>query len=319
MSSNAVRRATWDPQGVGRLTDFLLAWLTHPRVRPVRRWSFVITVPAALAVAHVYGVHQGAWVVAARVLLWVALAVAARRVGGERGEALRDLIVHPRLRAWTRAEADVLTVLPRLLVARVRGRPPAGTSYARGAFGLALALAFTPAVVAEGAALHLLLGGSWVAWAVSAAHLYALVWLWGAALGPRAFPHRVGPRAAVLRAGSLYRVLVPREALAAACVRRERVGGDDRWLVEREEAVLLPVRGRVDVWLELSAPVRVQRPLHEPLETRRLAVASDDPEALVRLLLAPVPPCRAPVRGKAAGLLVGLDLAGLARDAAHPA
>ncbi len=46
------------------------------------------------------------------------------------------------------------------------------------------------------------------------------------------------------------------------------------------------------MWLELSAPVRVQRPLREPLHTQRLGVDSDDPGHLIEQLLAPVPETR---------------------------
>ena len=77
--------------------------------------------------------------------------------------------------------------------------------------------------------------------------------------------------------------------------------------------LLLASRRRVDVLLELSEPVRVQRPFHEPLETRTLGVASDDPEDLIRLLLAPAP--RA-LEGWT--LAWTLELAALARDAAQP-
>lgn len=156
---------------------------------------------------------------------------------------------------------------------------------------------------------------------LDAVHAYMLVWLWGFALGPRAYPHRVGPRTAVLRAGPMYRVLVPRSAVLTATNRRKRVYGQ-RGLVAGDEAVLLPVRGRVDVWLELSEPVRVQRPLHEPLHTRRLAIASDDPKGMIELLLA-LAPETCSTRDVYAfdgglGLLATLDLASFARDVAQP-
>ena len=83
-----------------------------------------------------------------------------------------------RVRAYARAELDIVTVLPRLLL-----RSPGGM-YHRGTFGAALALAFTPVVLTEGLVLHLLLRGGWIAWIVTAAHVYVLIWLWGFALGP---------------------------------------------------------------------------------------------------------------------------------------
>jgi hypothetical protein len=306
---------------MGQLFDSFIEWLMRPRVRRVRRWSFVATIPVGLLVAHVYGVHQGLAVVAARAAVAASVAVAAWRVGGERGDALRDLLMHPRLRAFGRAELDVLCALPRLLLVRVARSGGIGLTYARGTFGLALALALTPVVVSEAVALHLLLRGGWIAWISSALHAYTLIWLWGFALGPRCYPHRVGPRTAVLRAGAMYRVLVPLSAIVSVTEKRERVAGD-RGLIARDDAVLLPVRGRVEVWLELSEPVRVQRPLHEPLHTRRLAIASDDPNGLIEQLLAPEPLRRSPHDRYTAdarlGLLAALDIAGLSRDAAQP-
>jgi hypothetical protein len=299
---------------MGRLTDRLIAWLMRPRVRRLRRWSFLVTVPVAFVVGHVYGVHQGLLVIAIRAALWGAVAVLAWRLRDERGEALRDLLMHPRGRAFARAELDMLTALPRLAVAARRRE--AGMSYHRGTFGVAMALAFTPVVVTEAAAMHLLLRGGIAAWILTGLHAYALVWLWGFFLGSRAYPHRVGPRTAVLRDGPLYRVQLPLAAVTGVTARTERLpeGGG---LTERDGAVLLGARGRVDVWLELAEPVKVQRPLHEPLTTRRLAVASDDPEALAGRLLSRFP-ARAPHSEPSLGLLAALDLAGLGRDALQP-
>lgn len=306
---------------VHRVLDRLLSMLMGPRGRRVRRWSFVATVPLGLLIAHIYGVQEGVLVVAARMALVLAVALVAWRLGGERGEAMRDLLMHPRARAFARAEVDIVCALPRLLAAGLTHAGRAGTGYAQGTFGLALALAFTPAVLAETLAMHLLLGDGVIAWVSTALHAYSLIWLWSFALGPRAYPHRVGARSSVLRAGPMYRVVVPRGAITSATARRARVAGE-RGFVERDGAVLLPVRGRVDVWLELSEPVRVQRPLSEPCETRLIAVASDDPDGLVEQLLAPLPAATATrdvhAAGTAAGLLAGLDFRGFARDAAQP-
>jgi hypothetical protein len=301
--------------------DLLLDWLMKPRIRRVRRWSFAVTVPVAAVVAHVFGVQHGALVLVVRIALWAAVALVAWRLGGPRGEALRDLLMHPRVRAFARAEADVITAVPRLLVARCMRRGQAGGAYHRGSFGVAVGLAFTPAVLAEAVVVHLLLYGSWVAWAMTGLHAYMLLWLWGYALGPRAFPHRIGARTAVLRNGPMYRVCVPMSAIVAADARTERIG-DKRGLTERDGVVLLPARGRVDVWLQLAEPVRIQRPLHEPVHTRRLAVASDDPERLAERLLAPSAAAHGRRRaglGLGLGLLGALEAAGVVRDAAQPA
>lgn len=179
-----------------------------------------------------------------------------------------------------------MTALPRLLVARRTRRAQAGTAYHRATFGVAQGLAFTPLIVAEAAVFHLLLGGTWVAWVLTALHAYSLIWIWGFAIGARAFPHRIGAPTAVLRNGPMYRVKVPLSSVTTATARTERVAGDHRAMTERDDAVLLAARGRVDVWLEFAEPVLVQRPTREPLPTRRLAIASDNPEQLVGLLLA---------------------------------
>ena len=307
--------------GVTRLFDAIVGWLMRPKIRRVRRWSFVATLPLGLLIAHLHGVQEGAAVVAVRMACVAMLALVAWRVGGERGDALRDLVMHPRVRAFARAEFDILTALSRLLLARL-GRGGDGRSdgmtYARGTFGYALAFALTPTVASEALVMHLLLGDGVLAWTLTALHGYMLIWLWGFALGPRAYPHRIGARAAVLRAGPMYRVVVPRGAILTATPRRDRIPGE-RGLVERDEEVLLPVRGRVDVTLEFTQPLRVQRPLHEPLSTSRLAIASDDPDALIERLLAPTT-AASPTRARhvstpAFGLF---DLAGLARDATQP-
>lgn len=300
-----------------RAVDRLLEWLVRPSVRRFRRWSFLVTVPVAAVAVSVFGYGHGLLVLAVRLVLWVAVAVVAWRLGGERGDAVRDLLMHPRARALLRAELDVVTVLPRLLFARPVRRAAAGAGYHRGTAGLALGLALTPVLATEAAVLHLLLRGGVVAWVATALHVYAGIWLWGFALGARAYPHRVGARSAVLRNGPLYRARVPLQAIEGAQARTLRIS-DGSLLIERDGAVLLPSRGRVDVWLELAQPVRVQRPLHEPLVTRRIAVASDEPERLVERLLAPGE-SRAQDREAALGAFAFLELAGLVRDAGHPA
>lgn len=78
----------------------------------------------------------------------------------------------------------------------------------------------------------------------------------------------------------------------------ERVLGE-RGLVQRDGPALLPIRGRIDVWLELSAPGH-----------------------LIEQSLAPAPETRLAhdvyVIDAGLGLLATLGFAGLARDAAQP-
>ena len=73
---------------MGRLLDRLIEWLMRPRVRRIRRWSFVATVPVGLLVAHVDGLHEGVAVIAARLGISGSVAILAWRVGGDRGDAL---------------------------------------------------------------------------------------------------------------------------------------------------------------------------------------------------------------------------------------
>ena len=128
---------------------------------------------------------------------------------------------------------------------------------------------------------HLLLPSAWLAAHVAAAavHAYALLWLLGWALGPRAYRHRVARGTLVVRNGALYRARVPLEDIVAITPRRQAVGGT-AGVVLRDGAALLPARRRVDVWLELSRPVTVERPLGEPVSVTRLALAADDPPAV---------------------------------------
>jgi hypothetical protein len=302
------------------LADRLLAFLMRPRVRRVRRWSFVVTLPVAAVVAAVGSPASGGIVLALRFALWLAVAVTAWRLGGARGEAVRDLLMHPRVRALLQTEVDIVLTLPRLACAALHGRPPApALRYSRGDFRHAIALAMTPPVVVEGAIVHLLVPAGWIAVHVVSAvlHAYALVWLFGWALGSRAYPHRVRRGALTARNGALHVARVPLASVTGATARRERVAGE-AGLVVRDGAALLPARGRVDVWLELAAPVAVRRPLGEPIFVTRLAVASDDPAGLVTLALDPSAG-RVAERPGALGVVAGLDLCDLAHHALHPA
>jgi hypothetical protein len=296
--------------------------LMRPRVRRVRRWSFVVTLPVAVLMATVVGVESGALVIGLRMGLWLAVAIAAWRLGGERGEAVRDLIMHPRARALLRTEIDVTLALPRLALARLHEAPPPALRYSRGDFGPAMALALTPAVLAEEVAVHLLMPSGWIAAHVISAllHGYMLIWLIGWGLGSRAYPHRLRRGTLTARNGPFHRADVPLEAVTCVTARRERVGGEAGLVLRDDGTALVPARGRVDVWLELDRPVTVRRPLSGPVAVRRIALASDDPEALVRLVLAredePEPATR---RGRLAAWLGAADAGDLLHDALQPA
>ena len=256
--------------------DRLLAVLMHARVRRWRRWSFVVTLPIAGLVAWRFGLQSGALLVAARIALTATVALLALRLGGERGEAVRDLVMHPRLRRFLAVELRVLATVPRAVLGR---RRPGEFAYHRGDPGLPIALAFLPALAAEATVFHLLLPGwPWAHVAAAALHAYGMVWLLAWGLGSRVYRHRLAGRALLLRNRAFYRAVVPVEAIAAIELRRERTG--ERELVLRDGAALLGARGRVDLWLELTTPVPVLRPLGEPVPVTRIAVAVDDPAAM---------------------------------------
>lgn len=266
-----------------RLFDELLDFLMRPRVRRIRRWSSIVTLPVFLVLLYTGNAATGVAVVAIRVALYAAVVLAAWRVRGERGEALRDLLMHPRLRAFLRAEADVLLTLPRLLLRRRRA--PDAFHYARGGDRLALAAAFTPAVLAEAVPFHLLLPADWLIAHIVAAglHLYALLWLWAWALGPRAWPHAVVGDALVVRAGPLHRVRVPLDHVRSVAPEPRRHRGE-RHVRAEDGVALLPVGNRTDVVLELSAPARFEQPLSEPVEVTSIALASNAPDEFAREL-----------------------------------
>jgi hypothetical protein len=264
-----------------RAFDELLDFLMRPRVRRIRRWSSIVTLPVFVVLLYTGNAAAGAAVVAVRVALFAAVVFAAWRVRGERGEALRDLLMHPRARAFLRAEADVLLTLPRLLLGRRRA--PDAFRYDGGGDRLALAAAFTPAVLAEAIPFHLLLPGDWVLvhGVVAGLHVYALLWLWAWALGPRAWPHAVAGGALVVRAGALHRVRVPLGHVRSVTPEPRRHRGE-RHVRAEDGVALLPVGNRTDVVLELSAPARFEQPLSEPVEVTRLAVASNAPAEFAR-------------------------------------
>ena len=273
-----------------RVFDWLVG---NPRGRRLRRWSFVLTLPAALASALVLGLGTGLALLAARVALWLAILLLAWRVGGERGEAVRDLLMHPKVRRYARLELRVLgapvLALGRLLRPARRGRDDE-FAYHRGGENAAIALALTPPVLAEAAAFQLLLpaGWFWAHVAAAALHAYMLVWLFALAAGPRLRPHRLQREHLVVRSGLLHAAIVPLNAVTAVEIDRRRVG-ERATLVVDGEAALLPSRRRVDLWLELAHDVRVTRPVGEPVFVRRLGIAADDPQRLAACLRADRP------------------------------
>jgi hypothetical protein len=287
--------------------------LLHPRFARVRRWSFVLTLPVAVAVGHATGYRGGVAVVAARFALWVAIAVYAWRLPGERGDALRDLLMHPRVRALLRAERDVVLTLPRMLLRRA---PAAALRYQRGDQRLPVALALIVPLAAEGAVEHLLLPHGWVEVqiALAAAHVYMLLWLLAWGLGPRAWPHALNRGRLTVRGGPLYRAEVPLAVVSAVTACRRRVPAELGLVIDGDRATL-PSRGRVDVRIELAEPVRMLRVLGEPVDVRVLELASDDPDALVSAIRRGA---LEPGGARRSGAVGGFELAGPAAELAYP-
>jgi hypothetical protein len=275
---------------LARAFDAVFGFLARPRVRRVRRWSFLVTLPLGLLGASALGAGLSlgnglkagiaAALLDAALLLFV-LVLGARVLGRECRDALLDFLMHPTARRAMVAEARTLLVLPRALWRRLR--PPEGRefTYERGSHEVGFALAILPAIVAEGAAVHLVLHAAptWVRLAVAALHAYGLLMLLGLALGPSLHPHRLTERGLQLHAGHLTRVEIPLEDVATIRSERRRVRGRSGLVVEDGEALFLR-DGRADLRVELREPVLVERALRDPVAVQALVVAVDDPEGL---------------------------------------
>lgn len=272
-----------------RLFDAVFGFLLRPRVRRVRRWSFLVTVPLGFLVGRSLGLDLGDGVVLGAVValldaaVVVGVAVAGTRLlGQERSDALLDLLMHPVARRAIVGEVRMLSTFPIALLRRLRA--PRGEEFAcyRGSYELGLAIALLPAMLAEGAAVHLLLPDAWL-WpkvALAALHVYGVVLLLSWAIGERTHPHRLRDGQLELRSGQLYRAHVAATQVAAVEIAHRR-DGQRTGLVLDGGPVRLAVSGRTDVLLRFTAPVRLERPLGEPLPVTELAIAVDDPARFV--------------------------------------
>lgn len=273
------------------LTDGLLRgfdWLVFSeRGRRLRRWSFLLTLPAAVVVASIVGLGSSLALVVVRMGLSLLVAAIAWRVGGERGEAVRDLLMHPRARRFLRVELRVLAA-PFVAARRLIHRNPDEFAYHRGDEQLPIALALAPASVAEAAVVHLLLPQDWllVQLALAVLHVYGLLWLFAWGAGPCLHPHRLTNEFLLVRSGVLSEARVPLNVVRSVELRRRSVG-ERAWYSVVDGAVMVPARRRVDLWLELAEPVTVTRPLAAPVQARRLAIAADEPGRLAAAMLAP--------------------------------
>lgn len=192
------------------------------------------------------------------------------------------LLMHPVARRAIVGEARTLLTFPTALLRRLRRPPGESFSCHRGSHALGVALALVPAMLAEGVVIHLLLPGGWF-WpkmVLAALHAYGAWMLLSWAAGGRTHPHRIRDGVLDLRGGQLYRARVTSADVAAVELAPRRRGQRTGLLVE-DGAPRLAVGGRTDVLLHFAAPVRLDRPLGEPLHLTELAIAVDDPERFV--------------------------------------
>lgn len=258
----------------------------RPRVRKLRRWSFVVTLPLAGLLIWRRGLEGAAFLPAFYVLLLGAILVAARRIGGPRGELLLDLVMHPVGRRAFRTELRLVATLARA-VQRVLGPGDRGDEFAYHGRSseLAMLLAFVPALVGEIVVVELLLSGQslWLRLAVAGISLYGFAWLTAWTVGLRVYPHRVRDGVLEARLGTFYRVAVPLQTVATLDVAPRRPAKRTELLLT-DGAAALAVDGHVDLRLRLTRPVSIERPLGDPIEVTQLELAADEPAALAHAI-----------------------------------
>ena len=308
---------------VVRVFDTTFGFLLRPHVRRVRRWSFLVTVPAGVLVARELridpgeGLLAGAAIAALEALLFVCvLAAGGRLLGRERRDALLDLLMHPVVRRAVVGEARMLATFPRLLWHRVRLPPGDAFSYHRGSNELGLAIALLPAALAEGAAVHLLLPDGWV-WpqvVLAVLHVYAMLMLLAWAVGERTEPHRLHDGVLHVRAGQLLRADVPLADIARIELQTRREGQRTGFIRDVvPQSARLAVGGRTDVVLHLRRPVLVERPLADPAAVTLLSIRVDEAARLAHAVQAHR---RSPVERRHDGRLLAWLAPGELLDAA---
>lgn len=268
-----------------RLVDAVLRFLLRPRVRRVVRWSFVVTLPLALLLIRARGIDGLLVIFVLEFTGFMMVLALAARLGGDRGQVILDLVMHPSIRRLLRSEAAIVFTLPAAFVRAFRKRRLDEYGYAKGNNELPLAIALTPAIIAETAAIHLLVPASFapVRLGLITASGYGLLWIVGWAAGLRVFPHRLDDGVLRARLGQLYRADVAIDLIRSTTVQRERIGNRTSLVLDCDRAAFA-VGGRVDLHLELSGPVTVERPFGEPVLVTALSIAVDDPQALMRCL-----------------------------------
>ena len=274
-----------------RLVDRVVRLLVRPHVRRLVRWSFIVTLPLAVLLASARGIEGLLVIFVLEFSAFMLVLALAARLGGERGQVILDLVMHPSIRRLFRSEAAIVFTLPVALARPVRKRSTDEFGYAKGNNELPLAIALTPAIIVETTVVQLLLPNSLapVRLALLLASGYGLLWIIGWAAGLRIFPHQLGDDVSRVRLGQLYRASVPIGLIRSATLRRERVGKRTALVLDGDRAAFA-VDGCVELHLELSAPVAVERPVGEPVLVTALSIAVDDPRTLERRLTDRNPP-----------------------------
>ncbi len=271
---------------VDHLIDGIVEFAMRPRVRRLRRWSFVVTLPLAGLLIWLRGFQGAAILPALYIVALGAVLLLAKRIGGPRGELLLDFVMHPVGRRAFRTELHLVGTLARAVgrVAERRERP-SEFPYHRGSSDLGVLLALAPAVVVELGVVELLLSSLplWVRLAIAALSLYGFAWLTAWTLGQRVYPHRLDDDALQAHLGAFYRATVPLKAISTVDIGARRPAKRTELLLSGDTAAFA-VGGRVDLRLQLASPVTVHRPLGDPVEVSQLELAADQPAALAEAI-----------------------------------
>lgn len=271
---------------VEMVIDRVVEFAMRPRIRRVRRWSFVVTLPLGGLLIWWRGLQEAAIVPLAYAVVLIGILLGARRIGGLRGELLLDFVMHPVGRRAFRTELHLMATLARAVRRAVgRGDRTGEYSYHGRSSDLAVALAFLPAVAAEIAIVELLLSGValWIRLVIAALSLYGLAWLIAWTVGLRVYPHRLLDGALETRLGAFYRAVVPLDAITAVDIVSRRHGTRTELLLT-DGAAALAVGAKTNLRLRLARPVTVLRPLGDPVEVSQLELAADDPAGLAQAI-----------------------------------
>ena len=266
--------------------DALFAFLARPRVARMRRWSFVVTLPLGYALIRWRGLDAGLTVVAIEFVIGLSVLAVILTGDRERRAALLDLVLHPAARRAMLTEFRVLTTIPRRLALRRRTSAGVITCRGRSTGQLAVALALAPAIVAETAAVHLLLpdGLWWLKLAVIVVSVYSWLWVVSLALGPGAYPHTISDAELHVRLGPLYEARIALEHVTGVAGVERKSASRRAGLLTEDDGLWLTPDGHVDVEVRSDVAIDVDRPFGAPVATRALAFCADDPAAAVALI-----------------------------------